>query len=214
VAKVADITELKEAQDKLQSTLKQVKDSEQLLNTIINATPDWIFVKDKEFRWILANEGVAGAIGTTPENLLSKTDLEIGFPEELVFGNPEKGIVGFRSDDKAVLAGERIHNSYDPATIADGSVRIFDTYKLPLRNENGDVFGVVGMARDITDLKRVEDELREREELLSSVLAHIPFIVFWKDRQSTYLGCNDYFAKVIGLESPEQIVGKVDEDMP
>ena len=72
---------------------------------------------------------------------------------------------------------------------------------------------LLGVMRDVTDRKRAESTLRERDELLQSVIAHIPCGVFWKDRQSIYLGCNDQVARDTGVESPDKLVGKSDLDV-
>jgi PAS domain S-box-containing protein len=138
--------------------------SEQLLKTIINATPDWIFVKDRNFRYLMTNQAFAEALQTSPEQIQGKDDLDLGFSTEQVLGNAALGIRGFRVDDETVLAGQLIHNPYDPATFGDGSVHIFDTFKIPLRDETGNIFAVLGFARDITEHKRIEESLRHSEE--------------------------------------------------
>ncbi|MBI1917251.1 MAG: PAS domain S-box protein [Planctomycetes bacterium] len=76
-------------------------------------------------------------------------------------------------------------------------------------------------ARDIREqretfqrLKRLEAELREQQVILHNIIAHTPCAVFWKDRKSAYLGCNEHSARDIGLDSPKDIVGKTDYDMP
>lgn len=138
--------------------------SEQLLKTIINATPDWIFVKDRNFRYLMTNQAFAEALQTSPEQLQGKDDLELGFSTEQVLGNAALGLRGFRVDDETVLAGQMIHNPYDPATFRDGSVHIFDTFKIPLRDETGNIFAALGFARDITEHKRIEAALRQSQE--------------------------------------------------
>jgi PAS domain S-box-containing protein len=58
------------------------------------------------------------------------------------------------------------------------------------------------------------EQLQTSQELLKSVLDNIPQLIFWKDRNSVFLGCNQNAAKVVGLNSPAEIVGKTDYDMP
>jgi PAS domain S-box-containing protein len=60
----------------------------------------------------------------------------------------------------------------------------------------------------------VVDSLLRHGAMLRQVLDTIPQAVFWKDRTSTYLGCNEVFAKTVGLRDPEEIVGKTDFDLP
>ena len=61
---------------------------------------------------------------------------------------------------------------------------------------------------------RAQKELLKQKELLALILEHIPYAVFWKDRGSNYLGCNSYFVHDTGLDSPADIIGKNDFDLP
>jgi PAS domain S-box-containing protein len=67
---------------------------------------------------------------------------------------------------------------------------------------------------DISERKRNQEQLQKSEQMLKTVLDHFPGIVFWKDQDSVYLGCNQEFATGAGLSSPAEIVGKTDFDMP
>lgn len=67
---------------------------------------------------------------------------------------------------------------------------------------------------DISDRKPTEKAMIEKEELLQLVLDNIPQYIFWKDRNSVYLGCNRNFAIIAGLKNPLEIVGKTDYDLP
>ncbi|MEE3717688.1 PAS domain S-box protein [Tumidithrix elongata RA019] len=68
--------------------------------------------------------------------------------------------------------------------------------------------------RDISDRKQAEVALRESQLFLQTVIDTFPLVVFWKDRQSVYLGCNLKSAIACGLDSPADIIGKTDYDMP
>jgi len=60
----------------------------------------------------------------------------------------------------------------------------------------------------------MKNEITKREEFVQLVLNNIPSFVFWKDRESVYLGCNMNFAKAAGLKFPDEIIGKNDYEMP
>ncbi|MDY7020843.1 MAG: PAS domain S-box protein [Cyanobacteriota bacterium] len=85
----------------------------------------------------------------------------------------------------------------------------FTAHISPLSEEQA-----IWVARDITQRKQTEEQLRESQKFLQLVMDNIPQHIFWKDRDSVYLGCNQNFAKVAGLESPKQIIGKTDYDLP
>ncbi|MGL5062631.1 MAG: PAS domain-containing protein [Microcoleus sp.] len=177
-----NIIDRKRLELELQLALEQSELSAQLLRTVIDKTPDWIFAKDREFRCILANESFAKAIGRTVEEIIGKNALELGFPEELIYGNTAKNIRGFHNDDIAVLAGETIHNPCDLATIADGSVHIFDTQKIPLRNADGNIFAVLAFSHDITERHQAQEAMRQSETRFRSLVANIPGVVYrWQE---------------------------------
>ncbi|MGB3265124.1 MAG: PAS domain S-box protein, partial [Microcoleus sp.] len=181
-----NITDRKCLELELQIALAQTERSEELLRTVIDTTSDWIFAKDKQFRYILANKSFAESIGKEVEEIIGKSDLELGFSEELVFGNAAKNIRGFRTDDSTVIAGEIIHNPSVRANIADGSVRIFDTEKIPMRDAQGNIFAVLAFARDITERHQYQESLRRSESRFRSLVANIPGVVYrWQCDFST-----------------------------
>ncbi|MGA6992385.1 MAG: PAS domain S-box protein [Candidatus Deferrimicrobiaceae bacterium] len=68
--------------------------------------------------------------------------------------------------------------------------------------------------RDVTRRQELEDKSNRKHKMLAQVLDSIPQSVFWKDRDSVYLGCNKVFARNAGFASPDEIVGKNDFDLP
>ncbi len=155
--------------EQTQSALYESKEAQKLIRSVIDSTDDWIFVKDREHRYQLVNQGYANALHISIEDFIGKNDLELGFPEELVKGNPEKGIRGFWSDDNLVLeTGMPQHFPEDPATI-DGQIRIFDMIKIPLRDASNNVWGVLAFARDVTERKLAEETVAKRATQLESV---------------------------------------------
>jgi PAS domain S-box-containing protein len=174
-----------------------------LLDSVINTTPDLIFVKDHELRTILCNHMYAGAVGKKPEELYGHTDIENGWDPELVLGNPTKGIRGFENDDRDALAGKMIRNSYDPANI-NGEIRIFDTRKMPLKDDSGKIIGVLGIARDITEIKRAEEVLRESEGRCHSLFNHsIDGILVAEIKNRRFVAANPAICKMLGYTQEE-----------
>jgi PAS domain S-box-containing protein len=83
-----------------------------------------------------------------------------------------------------------------------------------MKDINGEMIGYQSSVIDITHSKKAEEALRESEQMLLAILDHFPGVVFWKDRESNYLGCNQAFAFGAGLSSTAEIVGKTDFDLP
>ena len=82
-----------------------------------------------------------------------------------------------------------------------------------MKDKNGEIIGYQSSVIDITDLKQTEAALRESKQMLLTILDHFPGVVFWKDRNSNYLGCNEAFASGAGLNNSSEIVGKTDFDL-
>ena len=66
---------------------------------------------------------------------------------------------------------------------------------------------------EMRERQRIERQLLDQQELLTSVLTHIPHSVFWKDRNSVYQGCNPQFARDMGMPSPLEVIGRTDFDL-
>jgi PAS domain-containing protein len=152
------------AEIQLKESYNKAEEYRLLLQSILDASPDWIFVKDRDYRFTIASQGLAQSLQKNVEDIRGKTDEELGFTPEHIYGDPERGIRGFRTDDMDALAGNVVRNSYDPATTVTGDVRIFDTIKMPIRNADNEIVGALGMARDVTDLRNKEEELRRAKD--------------------------------------------------
>ena len=135
-----------------------------LLENIVNSTPDLIFVKNTELKTIFCNEAFARAIGKSRDQLYGATDIENGWNPEHVNGNPELGIRGYVNDDLLALSGENVHVPHEQVNV-QGETRIYDTHKMPLRDSQGEIVGMLGVARDITTRKKSEELLRRTQKM-------------------------------------------------
>ena len=81
------------------------------------------------------------------------------------------------------------------------------------RDQNGNPTRMVGVHLDISEQKRTQRLLDERNDLLQTILEVIPFAVSWKDAESRYLGCNDLFIEFSGYGSREHIIGKSEREL-
>jgi len=132
-----------------------------LLRTVIDNIPDQIFARDRECRFTLSNLRDAQMMGVTdPDELLGKNDLDF-FPRELA--------LRYMADDKRVIeSGEPLINIVEPMIDAAGNARWIMTTKVPLRDNQNQVIGLVGIARDITqqrnDARALEEAKKQAEE--------------------------------------------------
>jgi PAS domain S-box-containing protein len=114
------------------------------------------------------------------------------------------------------LNGKSEHWSQEHRLLAaDGTWKwVLGRGRVVSRDAQGRPLRMIGTMTDISERKRAEAALCESREMLNLVLDTVPQSIFWKDRESRYLGCNQVFATAVGLDEPAQIIGKTDYDLP
>ena len=80
-------------------------------------------------------------------------------------------------------------------------------------DEQGKPLICAGFVYNITERKEVEEVLHKSEQMLQTVMDNFPGVIFWKDTQSRYLGCNQACAEGAGLNSPSEVIGKTDAEL-
>ncbi len=199
-----DVTESHRTKKELEKTLS-------MLDNVINSTPDLIFVKNNQLQTILCNNAYANAVGKSKEKMYGKTDIENGWDPELVLGNKEKGIRGFIQDDREALSGSNVYNPNDPANV-NGEIRIFDTRKLPLKNADGEIIGLLGVARDITERNQALDALQEANAEFTAILKALPDLLFELDEEGRYLNIWTGDEQLL-IEQKASLIGKLVKDV-
>ncbi len=127
--------------------------TDQLLAAIIDSSCDVIFAKDLAGHYLLYNREGGRTVGRAPEGIIGKDDYAV-LPAE----QAEK----LRSQDQEVVAKGQLCTFESTLSTALGE-RIYSVIKGPLRDETGRISGVFGISRDITEQKRIENELRSNE---------------------------------------------------
>lgn len=162
-----DITERKIYED-------EVKTHKELLRTVIDSTPDWIFIKDNDFKFRLVNQGFANAMNRQPEEFIGKTDIEMGFPIEAVMGDKEKGIPGFHDDDAQVLETGKSKMVIEESYILSGRRVTMSVVKVPVLDaDKKRVTGILGYAHDISDLIEARNIAEQASLAKSSFMANM-----------------------------------------
>lgn len=140
----------------------------QLLNAIAESSTDIIYAKDKDSRYLLCNREAARLIGRTPEEVLGRTDREWFTPEQA-----ELAI----TNDRQVMAGNKTISFKESYDTINGE-RNFLSIKGPLLDETGQVVGLFGITRDITEQHQAEELLRERELSYRHLTEQVPAIIY------------------------------------
>ncbi|HVV67967.1 MAG TPA: PAS domain-containing sensor histidine kinase [Gammaproteobacteria bacterium] len=145
------------------------QDQKILIETIFQQIPQLIFWKNTESVYLGCNQRYAELIGLNrPEEILGKTDYEIGW---LPDGDTADK---FRAGDQETLTGQHLTNAEEWLSLKNGTKILTLINKVPLIDPQGVVFGVLGVATDITEKKRIEDSLTQLKgmALISASLAH------------------------------------------
>jgi PAS domain S-box-containing protein len=181
-----------------------LRESEEKFRKAFILSPDSININRLEDgMYVSINNGFTKITGYTPDEAIGKTSLELDIwvdPQDrqrLVTGLKKTGEVEnlearFRAKNGDIMYG------------------LMSASMLELKG----IPHIISITHDITERKQAEETLRESGQMLHTVLENFPGVVFWKDAQSNYLGCNYSFAVGAGLNSPIEVIGKTDFDMP
>lgn len=139
---VRDVTEQRQ-------TERLLRESEALMRMVFDTAKDAIFVKDMNGMYVKVNKAAAEFIGAAAEEMIGRTDYDF-LPREAADGI-------FRTDSEAVRTGRTLSlNNLHPFRPGP---RYMNVIKTPLKNSAGEIIGLLCVARDITELKRMEGEL-------------------------------------------------------
>mgnify|MGYP000102726259 CR=1 FL=1 len=107
-----------------------------------------------------------------------------------------------RDEQEIIRTGNPIVGKVEKETWPDGKVTWVDTSKLPLRDQGGKIIGLVGIGRDITKRKQVEETLDQERRLLRTLIDNLPDYIFVKDTVSRFVLNNAAHLKHLGIDLP------------
>jgi PAS domain S-box-containing protein len=174
--------------------------SRNVLMTVIDTVPLGVFWKDHDLRYLGCNIAFAKDAGMThPRDLIGKDDYQMGWAAQAQ---------RYRADDRAIMASGIAKLSFDePQTTTDGQTRWIRTSKVPLRNQAGEVFGILGVYEDIADRKQAEEALRMSEELLRVITSRAPDGILMLDHAGNITFWNEAAATIFGY-TREEVIGR------
>ena len=199
-----DITERKLFEEELIA-------EKRLLNAIIENIPDQIYYKDLHSRFVLCNSAVVKNIELNSTNeVIGKTDFDL-FPEKHAkqYYNDEQKLM--KSGTPLINHEEIIENKNT------GEIRWNLSTKVPLKDSFGNTIGLIGINRDITKRKQIEETLRDNEEKLSTLFSSMTEMVALHEMVYNNHGeainyritdCNNSFTKITGLKRDE-VIGRL-----
>ncbi|MGM9986114.1 MAG: EAL domain-containing protein [Bacillaceae bacterium] len=169
---------------------KDLKEKTMQFEVLLNNTPYMAWFKDKDSNYIMVNNDFMEHSGKTLEQIYGQGDHYVW-----------DGKIGEKCREYDLLVmNERKKVVFDQTIPGKKGYRQFNVYKAPVINEDEDVIGTVGIARDITDL-------RNKDTKFQILMEHIPFATWVLDQDGICLDVNSKLASHYNL-TPEQIIGK------
>jgi PAS domain S-box-containing protein len=192
-----------------------LRENEEKLRLITENTSDLVAISTLRGVYTYLSPSHRQVLGYEPEELLGKSAYDFIHPNDaknikrIALKYTERKIRQiFARGEKT--AGEMLEFRFRNKA---GEWRNMESTGNVVGGPKGKGFYVIFISRDVTERKRILRELYKQKELLSNIISTVPHFVFWKDTESVYLGCNENFARVAGVGSPENIIGKTDYDL-
>ena len=174
-----------------------------LLRTVLDAIPDSICLKDGSLRFITANAAFTRTLhAKEPYQIAGKNDFDF-FPEKIAEGH--------RTLDQTVIDNgvkHEIEESWQP----NGNAVDLRTVRIPVRNDAGEVCGVLVIHWDITEQKSTERRLQQERNQLRTLIDNLPDIIYFKDTELRFVLSNLAHVRFLGLNAESELVGRSDSD--
>ncbi len=180
------------------------RESRAMLQLVMNTIPARVFWKDRNSVYLGCNVLFARDAGlSTPEEIIGRTDFELGWREQAEL---------YRADDRLVMESGIPKLRYEePQTTPTGDRIYLRTSKVPLRDENGRVIGIMGTYEDITERKLAREALERERAFLRQIIDTAPGFICVKDAESRFVLANRSLAEAYGT-TVDDLLGKSDAD--
>jgi len=200
------VAELSAKNAELVRVNKDLADARRQLRALIDNLPDGVYIKNTAGRKTLANPAdySKNLRCQTEAEAIGKSDFDF-FPKDIA----EK----FWADDQKVIAGQPVINREEYLFDEAGRKRWLLTSKLPLRDQDGNIVGLIGIGRDITKLKKAEEALARERLLLRTLIDNLPDCIYAKDTAGRKTLANPADLKNLRCQTEAEAIGKSDFDL-
>ena len=195
-----DITERKQMEDTL-------RDSEERFRSISATAQDAVVMLDNDGNIFFWNTAAEKIFGYTSAEVIGKEFHRLVAPARYLDAH-YAGFRHFQATGEGPVIGKTLELS---ALRKDGSEFPIELSLSAVKLKGK--WNAIGISRDITERKQVEEAIQASRDLLQTILDNAPIRVFWKDSELRYLGCNTAFARDAGKNSPDELLGKDDFQM-
>ncbi len=190
-----DITSRVESEHELKNNLE-------FLDSIIQNTPAFVYVKDLSYRYTLVNSSLCNLLDLSKDKIIGYTDFDIWNKDlaKTIRTTDERAV----AENITIKIEELLNDKY-------GNIRHFITTKFPLKNSKAETYALCSISSDITERVQAEYELSKTKEFLHSIVEYSPSIIFTKDIEGKYTMVNTQYAKYLETDK-EACIGKTDYD--
>jgi PAS domain S-box-containing protein len=172
-----------------------------LLHTLLDNLPDRIYFKDDQSRFTRISRAVAERFKIAhPREAMGKTDLD--------FLSAERANAALADEAQIMNSGQPILGKIERELHPEGHSTWALTTKLPLKNRQGKIIGNFGISRDVTEIKKIEEQLEIERNLLRSLIDNLPDYIYVKDPQGRYLLDNIAHRRWLGAVLESEVIGK------
>jgi len=179
-----------------------LRESEALLQSIIDNSTSLIYIVDTEGKFLLVNRALTSLFSVSRDTLVGHTR-EVVMPKEIAEIHRANDLEALESGRASILEEENLEQ--------DGK-HVYLSIKFPLLNSKGKIYAIGGMSTDITERKRVEESLQESELRFRQTFELSPVGIVMAGLDKRLQGCNSAFTQFLGY-SAEEIAGKAIEDI-
>ncbi|WP_425615092.1 PAS domain S-box protein [Anatilimnocola sp. NA78] len=179
----------------------EVRRTTELLKTVTDESPDAVFVKDREGRYLLFNPAAARFVGRSVEEVLGKDDRQL-FP-------PDDAALIRQSDLRVMETGQTETN--EEVLTAAGVTRTYLATKGPYRNGDGQIVGTIGVSRDVTASKQAERLVKESQQRLQALFNNALNAIFLVTHEGQFVDANPAACEMLGFRRDELLATSIEE---
>lgn len=175
-----------------------------LMSNICDHLGAYVFAKDRQGKYLYANNQVKTLFGCDKSEIIGKDDshfFDLSVSKQIL-----------ENDQQVFLTKQQVISEEINFVRNTSEQRVYRIIKTPLFDNQNEIIGLAGIAHDVTEEKRLREQVEEQKQLLSVILDNVEAYVYMKDEERRFLYVNSKVADLFGLPS-EQIIGQKEQDI-